>query len=127
MSTASFVSSIRLVPELLTVPTRIRLPVNHQTRVTENALEFTAQVPTDIDEAERERADFLYAVIEAGQKPIPIKDYQMEISAFSTNEWLRSLDPLHIPVRELAYVKYTPRFAAVAERTRAPSLAMQPA
>jgi hypothetical protein len=127
MSTVPFVSSIRLVPELLTVPTRIRLPVNHQTRMTENALEFTALVPTDIDEAERERVDFLYSVIEAGQEPLPIKDFQMEVSGFAANEWLRSLDPLHMPVRELAYVKYTPRFTAGAVKTPAASPAMQPA
>jgi hypothetical protein len=109
MPTVQFVSSIRLVPELLTIPTRIRLPANHRTRITEGALEFTADVPPDIEAAERDRLDFLYAIIEKGRKPTPIKGFTVEVSGYAENEWLRALDPLHTGVRELAYVKYTPR------------------
>jgi hypothetical protein len=124
MLTVPFVSSIRLVPELLAVPTRIRLPSNHQTRMTENALEFAAEVPADLESAESERLDFLYAITEAGREPSPIKGYTMEISPYAANEWLRSLDPLHTGVRELAFVKYTPRIPLKArvERTEAHSV-----
>ncbi|HWB03699.1 MAG TPA: hypothetical protein VG796_11800 [Verrucomicrobiales bacterium] len=127
MASVPFVSSIRLVPELLTIPTRIRLPVNHRTRMTENALEFTADVPAALEDAERERADFLYAIVEAGREPCPIKGYAMEISAWQPNEWLRSLDPLHTGDRELAYVKYTPRVRINASSTEAPGLFVNPA
>lgn len=127
MPTAPFVSSIRLVPELLAVPTRIRLPANHQTRMTQNALEFTAEVPTEMEAAERERLDFLYAIVEAGREPSPIRGFTMEVSEYAVNEWLRSLDPFHSTVRELAFVKYTPRAPVKSLEENASVLAVQPA
>ena len=127
MSTASFVSSIRLVPELLSIPTRIRLPANHQTRMTENALEFTAEVPTEIEAAEEERLDFLYAIVESGRAPTPIKGFNMEISGYAANAWLKSLDPFHTSSRELAYVKYTPRVGVTSSLDQAPVRPVQAA
>ncbi len=110
MSSVPFVSSIRLVPELFAIPTRIRLPRNHQTRMTDQALEFTAEVPPDLEAAERDRADFLYAIIEPGLEPPRIDGFASEVSTYGENAWLKTLDPLHSRgVKELAFVKYTPR------------------
>src|SRR5688572_33299874 len=109
MNTLTFASSLVLSPELMHSPKRLRLPVNHQNRLAERSLEFTADVPAEAAAAEHDRTDFLYAVLQSGRQPVPVEGYTMEVSPFLPSKWLHDLgsdDPDQPD--ELAFVKYTP-------------------
>ena len=116
MKTLNFASSLALSPELLHSPKRLRLPVNHQTRLADGSLEFTAEVPDDPAATEDDRADFHYAVLENGREPVPIAGHTMEVSPFVHSKWLHDLDPKNREATdEIAFVKYTPVPTGAAE------------
>src|SRR5688572_18954022 len=109
MKTLTFASSLVLSPELLHSPKRLRLPVNHQTRLADGSLEFTADVPADPVATEDSRTDFLYAILQRGRQPVAVEGHTMEVSPFVPSKWLHDLDPRHPEFpNELAFVKYTP-------------------
>jgi hypothetical protein len=109
MKTITFASSLALTTELINSPRRLRLPADHQTRLAEGSLEFTAEVPAEEGPAEAGRRDFLYALLQRGGTPAIEEGYACEVSPFVPNKWLRDLHPRGQECTdELAFVKYTP-------------------